>query len=219
MEGKIYEAMAQVMSAIKPIAKDKKCQTGATFKYRGIDDVYNALQPLLADAGIFTLPHMLERTCEERKTAKGSTVQVVTARMKYVFMTTDGSSVEAEVIGEAMDSGDKATNKAMAIAHKYALFQTFCIPTDDMPDPDAEAQELTPRHAPARKAPARQGLSIGQQLKALMDERFGGNSALLMQDIGGFLGREITSKEDTNPQELADYLAAKQNQQVDEVPF
>ena len=38
-----------------------------------------------------------------------------------------------------MDSGDKATNKAMAIAFKYACFQVFCIPTEEMKDPDAES--------------------------------------------------------------------------------
>ena len=42
-----------------------------------------------------------------------------------------------------MDSGDKATNKAMAIAMKYALFQVFCIPTEEMKDPDAETPEPT----------------------------------------------------------------------------
>ena len=37
-----------------------------------------------------------------------------------------------------MDSGDKASNKAMSAAFKYACFQTFCIPTEEMQDPDAE---------------------------------------------------------------------------------
>ena len=44
-------------------------------------------------------------------------------------------------LGEGMDSGDKASNKAMAIAYKYALFQVFCIPTEEMTDPDGESYE------------------------------------------------------------------------------
>ena len=44
-----------------------------------------------------------------------------------------------------MDSGDKATNKAMSIAFKYACFQVFCIPTEEMADPDAECHEVKPR--------------------------------------------------------------------------
>ena len=41
-----------------------------------------------------------------------------------------------------MDTGDKAINKAMAIAYKYLCFQLFCIPVDDMADPDAESPEM-----------------------------------------------------------------------------
>lgn len=44
-----------------------------------------------------------------------------------------------------MDSGDKATNKAMAIAFKYACFQIFCIPTEEMKDPDAECHDVQPK--------------------------------------------------------------------------
>ncbi|MGL9724902.1 ERF family protein, partial [Sodalis sp. (in: enterobacteria)] len=44
---------------------------------------------------------------------------------------------------EAMDSGDKATNKAMSIAYKYAAFQAFCIPTEETAiDADAEVHEV-----------------------------------------------------------------------------
>ena len=54
----------------------------------------------------------------------------------------DGSKTTARMIGEAMDSGDKATNKAMSAAYKYAAFQTFAIPTEGTPDADAETHEV-----------------------------------------------------------------------------
>ena len=57
----------------------------------------------------------------------------------------------AVVIGEGMDSGDKATNKAMAIAYKYACFQTFCIPTEEMKDPDSECHEVAPKQNPKQE--------------------------------------------------------------------
>jgi hypothetical protein len=41
-----------------------------------------------------------------------------------------------------MDSGDKATNKAMSAAYKYAAFQIFAIPTEGNPDADAETHEV-----------------------------------------------------------------------------
>lgn len=144
MSSLIFEQMVKVMSEVDAIGKDKTNQT-QNFKYRGIDQVYNSLNPLLAKHKIFTMPNVLNSEREERTNAKGTTLFYSRVTMEYTFYTTDGSAVACSVIGEGMDSGDKATNKAMAIAHKYALLQTFCIPTEDMPDPDAQCHEVMPK--------------------------------------------------------------------------
>lgn len=143
----IYKAMAGLMADLTAIGKDQKNQQQG-FKYRGIDQVYNALHPLMAKHKIFTTPEVLGKDREERTNAKGTVLAFVTLRIKYTFWTEDGSSVSCTVEGEGMDSGDKASNKAMAIAHKYALLQTFCIPTEDMDDPDSQAHEIAPRGKP-----------------------------------------------------------------------
>jgi hypothetical protein len=133
----IYEAITSIMNEGYAIAKEKRnAQQG--FMYRGIDDVMNTFQPLMAKYKIFVVPEVLEHTREERTTGKGSTLLYSLLRVKYTFYADDGTSVSAVVIGEGMDSGDKASNKAMAVAMKYAMFQTFCIPTEDMADPDSE---------------------------------------------------------------------------------
>jgi len=139
----IYKQMAKVMFEVDAIGKDKTNQQQG-FKYRGIDQVYNALNPILAKNAIFTLPKVLNNERDERINKNGTTLFYARITMEYTFYTVDGSSVSCSVIGEGMDSGDKATNKAMAIAHKYALLQTFCIPTEDMPDPDSEVHEIVP---------------------------------------------------------------------------
>ena len=89
----------------------------------------------------FIVPEILEQTREERTTQKGGTLIYSICKIKYKFFAEDGTFIEAITIGEGMDSGDKATNKAMAIAMKYALFQVFCIPTEEMKDPDSETPE------------------------------------------------------------------------------
>lgn len=135
----IYGSIAKIMEEVPAISKDKRnAQQG--FMYRGIDDVMNAFQPLLAKHKVFIVPQVLEQKREERTTSKGSTLLYSICTIKYTFYAEDGSYIEAITVGEGMDSGDKATNKAMAIAMKYALFQVFCIPTED--DPDVETQEL-----------------------------------------------------------------------------
>ena len=133
----IYDAILGVMADVGAIGKDKK-NARQGFKYRGIDDVMNALQPAMIKHGIFVVPIVLEQKREERRTSKDGNLIYSICTVKYTFYAKDGSSVDAVVIGEGMDSGDKATNKAMSIAFKYACFQVFCIPTEEMKDPDAE---------------------------------------------------------------------------------
>lgn len=141
---KIYQAICDIMSEIGAITKDKKNQQQG-FMYRGIDDVMNALQPLLVKYRVFAVPEILSQSREERQTKTGGNLIYSICNIKYTFYADDGSSVSAVVIGEGMDSGDKATNKAMAIAMKYACFQVFCIPTEEMPDPDKECHEVKPK--------------------------------------------------------------------------
>lgn len=137
MEAKIYSALCSAMAEIGAIGKnDRNTQQG--YKFRGIDAVYNALQPVLIKNRIFVVPEVLEQTREERQTQKGGNLIYSILKVKFTFYADDGSNVSATVIGEGMDSGDKASNKAMSVAFKYACFEALCIPTEEMRDPDAE---------------------------------------------------------------------------------
>ena len=143
----IYQAIIGVMSDIGVIGKEKKnAQQG--FKYRGVDDVMNALQPVMVQHGLFVVPEIIDQKREERKTNRGGNLIYSVCTVRYTFYAKDGSSVQCVVVGEGMDSGDKATNKAMSIAFKYACFQVFCIPTEEMKDPDAEVHTVAPREEP-----------------------------------------------------------------------
>lgn len=138
--GNIYQAITNIMSEGYAITKDKRnAQQG--FRYRGIDDVLNTFQPLLAKHHVFVVPEVLDQQRQERTTGKGGSLLYSLLRMRYTFYAEDGSSVSAVVVGEGMDSGDKASNKAMSVAMKYAMFQVFCIPTEEMQDPDADTPE------------------------------------------------------------------------------
>ena len=145
----IYEAISRCMEEIGAVGKDAvNKQQG--FKYRGIDAVMNAINPALVKNHVFIVPEVLEQQRQERTTNKGAVLIYSICRIKYTFYAEDGSSIEAITVGEGMDSGDKATNKAMAIAFKYACFQVFCIPTEEMKDPDGETPEpVAPQFTPA----------------------------------------------------------------------
>ena len=145
----IYESISRCMEEIGAVGKDAvNKQQG--FKYRGIDAVMNAINPALVKNHVFIVPEVLEQQRQERTTNKGAVLIYSICRIKFTFFAEDGSSIEAVTVGEGMDSGDKATNKAMAIAFKYACFQVFCIPTEEMKDPDDETQDpVNPQFTPA----------------------------------------------------------------------
>jgi len=138
--GQIYGLMATVLKEVGSIGKGRRNEQQG-YKFRGIDDVYEAVHPLFAKHGIFTVPRVLSEDTSERTTASGTVLRFVKLTMAYDFFAPDGSRVTAEMIGEAMDAGDKASNKAMSAAQKYALIQTFCIPTGTTPDADYQTHE------------------------------------------------------------------------------
>ena len=153
--GKIYEAICAVQSDMvkEGISKDRKNEQQG-YKFRGIDDVYNALSPLLAKHKLCILPRMMKRECVEHQSQRGGTLFYVTVEAEFDFVSAiDGSIHIARTFGEAMDSGDKATNKAMSAAYKYVVMQAFAIPTEGDNDADATTHTIAPSaDKPARKA-------------------------------------------------------------------
>lgn len=167
----IYAGIQMIMDEIGAIGKNKRNQQQG-FNFRGIDDVMNVLHPLMAKAKIFIVPTVEEISREERQTARGGTLIYTIAKVVFRFISTvDGSEIVATVYGEAMDSGDKGLNKAMSIAMKYACFQVFCIPTEEMVDPDKETHEVKakqPQYPPSFLAACKvavNGTTLGKLYK------------------------------------------------------
>jgi hypothetical protein len=146
----VYQAIAEVMAKLAKtgIAKDRNnSQQG--YKFRGIDDMYNALAPFLSDSKLLILPRMLEREITERTSGQGKPLFYVVVKAAFDFTSAvDGSLKTIEMYGEGMDSADKATNKAMSAAYKYACMQAFCIPTEGDNDADATTHEVKPVEKP-----------------------------------------------------------------------
>lgn len=146
----IFKKISLVMAEIDFVAKDQVNKSQG-FKFRGIDDVYNAVHAPMAKHGIFTTSEIVAVTISEKISGAGTALMACRLDVKYTFHAEDGSSVATNAIGYSLDSGDKAYNKSLAIAHKYALIQIFCIPTED-PDADAEVHSVKPAAAPAAPA-------------------------------------------------------------------
>lgn len=121
---KVYQAINAVQKALSVagITKDRTASSGGnnSYKFRGIDDVYNAVSPLLAEHQLCILPRMISRECTERLSSNNKALFYVVVEAEFDFVSAeDGSKHTVKTFGEAMDSGDKATNKAMKIGRAH----------------------------------------------------------------------------------------------------
>ena len=179
---KVYKAINNVQAdlSVLGITKDRRNMQGSGYNFRGIDDVYNTIAPLLAKHGLCILPRVLSRECVERVSQKGGALFYVTVDAEFDFVSAeDGSKHTVKTFGEAMDSGDKATNKAMSAAYKYACFQAFSIPTESDNDADAHT------HTPAPKVSATKTdlvpshrMNVVADVAAAINERMSANDLI-----------------------------------------
>lgn len=151
---KIYKSILDIQDELPAILKGREftMNNKVMYKFRGIDDLYNAINPLFKKHRVFMTPEILEHESTEKLSANGKTLFYEKMVIRYSLFAEDGSSVTASTKGIGMDSGDKAGNKAMSVAQKYALIQIFSIPTDDPKDPENDNHNirkreiLTPEH-------------------------------------------------------------------------
>lgn len=147
---RIHAQLAAIMAAVEAVGKSRRNQQQG-FNFRGIEDVMDALHPIFAEHKVYVLSNVVDAKTEERATAKGGNLiyRILTVDVSLVSGE-DGSRETVRVVGEGMDSGDKAANKAMSAALKYALSQTLILPFAQV-DGD---QDTPPASTPKSAAPA-----------------------------------------------------------------
>lgn len=150
MSEQIYELIPKVMKDIGAVSKDRRNEQ-QKYAFRGIEDFYAAAQPAYIAHGIFCAPKVLSRT--EYRFEKTNDQGRVTSwlhvalEVEHRFFAPDGSFVPVTTWGEGLDNSDKATNKAMSGAMKYAVIELFSVPTKDVEDADRDSPETGTRQA------------------------------------------------------------------------
>lgn len=134
----IYGKILDIQEEVPAVLKDRAFKQGGqeVYKFRGIDDLYNAINPLFKKHRVFMRSEILEHTSETKVTTNGKALFYEKLLIKFFMIAEDGSTVDTTTKGVGMDSGDKAANKAMSVAQKYALIQMFSIPTAEGHDPE-----------------------------------------------------------------------------------
>jgi len=174
---RIHAQLATIMTAVEAVGKKRRNQQQG-FNFRAIEDVMDAMHPIFAEHKVFVLSSVVDQKTEERTTKSGGNLiyRILTVDVSFVSGE-DGSRETVRVVGEGMDSGDKAANKAMSAALKYALSQTLILPFaqidgDQDTPPDSTPKAAVPVHQEAAKPdPAMRSAYDGRALKPGEDPR------------------------------------------------
>lgn len=139
MENLIYKKIPLVMGEIGAVEKGGY-NAHQKYKFRGIEQFYAAAHPVMVKHGVFCVPQVIELKTETYTDDKTKFRVLLTVQHK--FYAEDGSHVSVVTVGEGIDTSDKATNKAMSAAMKYAFIELFSIPTQDVADSDHDTPEV-----------------------------------------------------------------------------
>jgi hypothetical protein len=138
---KIHAAIMAVMAEIGAIEKTKRNEQ-QNFMFRGIGDAMAACQPLFVKHGLYLRPLTVRVDDTKENLDRDGKPRGTHSRQIIVYRATcaaDGSYVDSEVTGEAIDFADKCSGKVASISFKTLIFQMFCIP-DHNPESDSDGQ-------------------------------------------------------------------------------
>jgi|GEM_PF-1343127 len=134
MTDSIYVLMGRVVADVEEVGKGGK-HAKQGYSYRTVDDIVNAAGAAMRKHGVFAVPLLESIAYEDTKVGQNRTeTRIAQVQVRYQFFGPAGDYISAIVPAESMDSGDKATPKAMSVAYRIALSQVLAIPTGD-PDP------------------------------------------------------------------------------------
>jgi ERF superfamily len=213
----IQVALAKVKKSVGSVGKDQK-NLQQNFLYRGIDGVVNAVSGPLAAEGVITTPEVLDYTYENVEIGKNRTPMAhVLGKVKYTFTGPAGDCLEAVVLAESMDSGDKAVAKMMSVAYRIALLQVLTLPTDS-PDPDSETYERSggsaPKAARTRTAAAPKSAQEHAEAIAKLTSIDDLRATYLTVSSAGFLMTEIAVPGTGEAMKLKPYMERRSDELV-----
>lgn len=203
----VIAALSAVMADVQSVRKDSR-NASQGFNFRGIDAVMNSVGPALRQHGVVIVPETVDITHRDAQTTGGKAAREATVVVTYRAYGPAGDSITIQAPGESLDSGDKATPKAMSVAYRTALLQALTIPTDD-PEPDAQTYERAARPRPVKPEapqhdpntnPAETGELINpaqmRKLHATLGDLGLRDRDEALQKISGIIGHPLASTKD-----------------------
>lgn len=152
MSKNIFQKMAEITNELGTVSKNLNVEVSKTASYKAVSevDILNAVKPLEYKHGVYSYPHetnIINQEIVTTKTQYGDRdYYFIRLERIYRFVNVEDPKdyIEVKSYGDGIDTGDKATGKAMTYADKYALMKAYKISTGD--DPDKEASDESPKH-------------------------------------------------------------------------
>ena len=186
----VQVAFARVMADVQSIAKkDQRNDVGGRYNFRGVDAVVNAVGPALRRHGVLMLPtKILSLEQRESRTSGGKVMQDVTVTVQWTVIGPKADQLPLlESAGQATDTSDKGTAKAISVAQRVLLLTSLQIPTQS-PDVDrgherGERPGPTPAQYRDEICDPRTSLGRLRQIRAeLRQHNIGG--AVVVNEVG-----------------------------------
>lgn len=145
----IYEKMSLITDEIGVVAKNLNVDMGNGKSYKAVQekDVLDAVKPLEKKYRVYSYPinrKIIDNCILEKETKHGITRNLfLRVETTYEFVNLDNpeEKITMTTYADGIDTGDKATGKAMTYSDKYALLKAYKIATGDDPDKDASPEE------------------------------------------------------------------------------
>ena len=217
----VYEKILAVMSTVSYLNKDGFVETGKGKGYKALTDekVLAAVRPALVSAGLVILPVKMEqqRTDEQVKAYDGSTktnrVTDVSVTYRIINVSNPDDFVEVVSSGTGVDTQDKGIGKAMTYAKKYAILNSFLIPSGEDTDQissDKYTEQLmgaAPAPEPAPTPAPAQGSSRDINIKTIiiLAEKYGKANVI---NANGYNGRTWDQLTDDEVKKLKAWIVA-----------
>ena len=155
LTGEIFSLLPLVMEDIGTLPKSGY-NDAQKYKYRSVDDLYLKLNEALTKHKVSLIPRVVDIKFDMYSGVdrynNPKTTHKVNVIMGYRFTAPDGSYIETSMPGEALDSSDKATAKAVSMAYKYMAMELFCIPIEGaVGDNEADNPEVPTQKEETKK--------------------------------------------------------------------
>jgi hypothetical protein len=122
-------AICEVMAAASHVQKTGQ-NSFHGYAYASDADLLRVLQPAMAKAGLAMVPAQIAIANKQLDKGKVQT----DVHVQYTLVHSSGETLHLQAVGRGIDKEDKGPYKAMTGALKYALRQTFLVPTGDDPE-------------------------------------------------------------------------------------